>query len=175
MLSRRYQWTALALTAALCTVMGCRGSRPLGHFVQISKTPDEASVPDVDAPRQRLAVNQAALRDQSGSRKTSSRDANPHVTSDSAGPASTAKTTSRRRPSSDTINVNLADRGKPRANAKDSLASRKSQAPSAEQTATAAADPIDRMSQEEMAKAFEDQPEDVKRKAMQLFLASMNP
>ena len=99
-----HRWTLA--TAALITVfaIGCRGSRPFGRFVQVTKEADAAQ-PDISAPAQRLASAKPrtgsnlgiAKQRQSANRSTPTpQDDSPHIrmtaSKSPARPTSTTKT-----------------------------------------------------------------------------------
>ncbi len=169
--TRRYQWTIVTLIAATTLAIGCRGARPLGNLVQMSKTPEEVDVPKVEAPQQRLAVNKPQSGRIGSLDKISPKsDSNPHVGLSSSRQA-TDKSSSRRRPTSDTIDVNLATQRKPPAG--QTAATRKEDAKPVAQNIASTSGRITDMTEEEMSKAFDDQPEEVKRLAMRQLIASI--
>ncbi len=184
--ARRYHWMIITVVAATTTMAGCRGTRPLGNLVKMSKTPDEAGLPEVEAPKQRLAVNKpqadspteqekasaaASLRSKLGglTGRGQKQDDNPHV----AKTASNAKPTSpRRRPDSDTIAANFPSHKNPMTQLASSKKATAKKA-SAKETAALPDKPIEEMTPDDMSKAFENQPEEVKRLAMRQLMASM--
>ncbi len=105
----RHRCTIVVLLA-VTLVLGCRGTHPLKNMVQISKSQD-VDLPDVDVPKQRLAVNKPRSRSGAGAevadRSSVSADENPHVNRLAADPAKTARTPS------DTVGTNLASSRKP--------------------------------------------------------------
>ena len=100
--------SSVLLLSGLAFAMGCRGGKPLGSFVKVSKEPD-AQLSDVEVPKQRLAINdrdsdeaEAAEREQ---RQLLASDDNPHVR-----PHQTLEQSRPdRRPESDTIAVGITD------------------------------------------------------------------
>lgn len=50
-----YRTTTLVLIATMAVTLGCRGSRPFGRYVQVTKGTD-AELPEIPAPEQRLTT-----------------------------------------------------------------------------------------------------------------------
>ncbi|MCG8651535.1 MAG: hypothetical protein MI861_16960 [Pirellulales bacterium] len=143
--------------------------------MQISKN-EEADLPDVDPPQQRLAVNQPNRQRRASVSREPIEDHNPHVNR-LAAHRSSHDGTPRQRPISETINVSLADhQSEPRAPLpQPELDIPEPASPLRRQPGVAAVtdDPIEEMTEEEMTAAFENQPEYVKRIAMQQLIASI--
>lgn len=55
-----HRWTSLVLIVTVALTLGCRGSRPFGRFVQVTQEA-ESNLPEVDAPRQRLATTKPRI------------------------------------------------------------------------------------------------------------------
>ncbi len=184
--ARRHQWTIFTLIATVTLVIGCRGARPLGNVVQITEE-QGVDLPELEAPRQRLAVNKPRTESDSGVERTMPvADANPHVNRvvsehlpNTMAPNTPAPTTTapRTRPDSDTISIRLADHDTTGVDPPVVTAARKTASPSPppsnRQTVTDSDDPIRKMSDQEMTAAFESQPEYVKRMAMRQLIASI--
>ena len=67
--ARHHRWIVLTLISALTVPLGCRGTRPHDNLVQVTQD-QEVAVGDLDAPRQRLAVNKPRTGGESGISET---------------------------------------------------------------------------------------------------------
>lgn len=166
--SRRHRWTTFALIATTALAVGCRGARPLGNLVRITKEQD-TDLPEVEAPQQRLAVNKPRTLGDAAVTQSLAQDRNPHVNSLASDSPATASAQTRL--ASDTVRTSAADNRRPTTNqAVQPGPARSASRASAVAKTTA---PIQDMTEEEMAAAFESQPEEVKRMAMQQLVASI--
>ena len=173
--ARSHHWISLALAAIVVLAVGCRGSRPLANMIRISKQQD-TGLQDVEAPLQRLAKNKPSV-DGDARGMVTSKEVDPktgRLVANSTPPVAP----SRERPASDTISMSLADHSESESAdraARAALAAAQSRPTKPETPGPTAklSDPISNMTEQEMAAAFESQPEYVKKMAMQQLLASM--
>ncbi len=74
-----HRWTTLILIFTVALAVGCRGSRPFGRVVQVTKEVDPA-LPEIEPPRQRLATTKPREEFASESMGAERPEGSPHVT-----------------------------------------------------------------------------------------------
>lgn len=159
-----YRITTFVLIATMAVTLGCRGSRPFGRYVQVTKGTD-AELPEITAPEQRLTT--AKPRTPNDSRQAITNelsDTTPHGTRTASQktPAKSEATDARRASLKQTTKSEPTTAASSPANEKLAKAdsNKKKESP------LAGADPA------QLMEAFKDYPPEVQREAMRRLMAA---
>ena len=168
--SAGYRSIAVLLIAATTITLGCRGPRPFGRYVEVTKGSD-TDLADIPAPDQRLATAKPrGTGDLSTPSTSESAEESPHVTRTASQKTRTPATKSLETRQANLQREDQADSGKSNAetsqSAAERLASNKDIASKSESVdALAEVDPA------ELMEAFSDYPPEVQREALRRLVA----